>query len=214
VTQQAILPGMLPDLEFGDEFDFWATPRDAIEPIIPVLRDELAGTRGWHVIDPGCGTGAILDTVLSMEADLGVEFRHAHGIEIHAARAAEARERLGSRATIDNIDFTRWSRLPDEAESTPLLVVGNPPYSKAVEFVEHALKLAGAECSDGIVAMLLQLDFATGVERAVRIHDKHRSSLYPLRRRPKFGGPHASGERPFAWFVWNLDDPTSEWRVL
>ena len=83
-----------------------------------------------------------------------------------------------------------------------------------MEFVEQALKIASPR---GIVAFLMQLEFASGVERANRIHDNYKCSCYVLRRRPSFGttGNSSTGQRSNAWFVWDLANmKQTEFRVL
>lgn len=225
---QAVLPGMLPDVEYAGEEDFYETPLDAVAAIIPVLGERMARSERWHLLDPGCGRGAILSGIMGSPL-----IRHLYappakrrndeerapvsavvGVEINRDRMHEAMDLLvterfnWSFTHGDFLEFT-WPELGMPVDDLPLLVAGNPPYSKATEFVEHAVELAAP--SGGIVAQLLQLDFAT---RAKRIHDRWRSGLYPLRRRPSFGGKHSSGERPFSWMIFDLGCPYSDWRCI
>jgi hypothetical protein len=197
-----------PDPTYGDELDFYSTPPWAVEAILPFIP---RGER-WALLEPAAGTGALLDVLIP--ALPGIEA--AWAIELHAARFKEL-DRKHPNVCVLRDDFfaqTTVHRLFQEHPARKLIPL-NPPYSSPYEgigldFVEKSIELAGPE---GFVAALLPLDFATGVERCARIHDKYRGSVYPLRRRPDFGGEF-SGKRPFAWFTFDLAEPKSEWRVI
>ena len=187
---------------FGDELDFYETPEWAIEAVLPLIprhgSDEL--------IEPAAGRGALLGPLvaeLQPRSALAIEMHHGRFAELHAAHSPAVH--------CLRADFLTLEFIPNRSR----LVVMNPPYTQprktiGLEFVEKAISIAGF----GAVVALLPLDFATGVERCERVHDHHACSVYPLRRRPHFGGPH-SGARPFAWFVWDLLNPKRrEWRVI
>ncbi len=221
---QAQLPGM-PAVAYGDENDHWSTPRWAIDAIVPVIARRISRvpTKRWVLLDPGCGRGAIMQGIL--QSPIRPSFHTVMGVELNPEHAGEARAWLaangilrGSVVTEDFIEFSLAAGSGSECEGRPMLVAGNPPYNPeppragAMEFVERSITMASP--TGGIVAMLLQHDFATGVDRSARIHDKWPSGLYPLRRRPEFGPDGGSGKRPFSWFVWDLGQPYSEWRVI
>jgi hypothetical protein len=96
-------------------------------------------------------------------------------------------------------DFLKQMRAPASTE----LILTNPPYRRATEFVEHALTLCPrvimlcrlafleSECRSGI------LD--SGTLAAVHVF---RNRL-PMMHRHGWAGPRASSAMPFAWFVWN-----------
>lgn len=208
MSQNLALPGFEPT-EFGGSDDFWPTPRyavDAIRPHLPLHR------HAWNLIEPAAGRGALLTWLLPHMGELA----SVTAVELHAGRAKEC-HLAHPGVTLCQGDFLEcdvayWRRL----RNGPVLFAMNPPYSEpreniGLEFVQRALEIAQP---DGVVAALLPLDFATGVERCAAIHDRYPGSLYPLRRRPHFGGPHSSGQRPFAWFVWDLEEPDQEWRVI
>lgn len=84
---------------------------------------------------------------------------------------------------------------------TPVCIITNPPYSHATEFVVRALELAESK-----VAMLLPLEFLSGIERFEKVWDSQHftlKSLYVFSRRIKFtdGSPPSS----HGWFVWERD---------
>jgi hypothetical protein len=76
------------------------------------------------------------------------------------------------------------------------VVITNPPYSRALEFVEWSLALE----SQPLVVMLLRLDFLSGASRAAFMRT-HAPDVYVLPNRPQFtatGSDHAD----YAWFTW------------
>jgi len=192
----------------GGAEDWWATPPSAIEPIIPILVNILGGRPQHVVLDPGCGTGNLAEA-----AAVALNPAAVVGFEINRERAIAAQDRLGNTAEIIHGDFLTDKKF---SSSEPVLVFGNPPYSKprpeiGLEFMVRSLELAQPS---GVVALLLPLDYAHGVERCERVFDRFGSgALYPLRRRPSFGNG-TTGKRPVAWFVWDLLCPYSEWRPI
>lgn len=209
-----------PTGSIGDDLDFYETPADAVHAVCDVLPERLR-TGPVHLVDPGCGRGAIF-----LAAAARLTLAHLTAIELHAGRYEEARRRAtalpGNVVHQDFLSAPCARYVADQQRAhrdLPVLVLGNPPYSAprqtiGLEFVEAALRLHGDDDMDRVVAMLLPLDFATGKARCERVHDRYDSSLYPLRRRPYFGGPHSGGQRPYAWFVWDLREPRREWRVI
>lgn len=211
--------------QHGGEIDFWETPHDAVVPILPKLQLPF-GTphEGVTLIDPGAGTGAV-----SIAAVLGgFPVRRIVAVENNPALVDECEARFDAmiphvtttvhRGDWFDFDWLDFGVSLDEVAVEGAVFLGNPPYTKpvrtiGVDFVAHALTLAKA-CR-GVVGMLLPLDFATGKDRTDRIHSRYRTSVYPLRRRPHFGGPHSTGKRPFSWFAWDLGrDSTPTFEVI
>lgn len=196
--------------DWGDELDFYETPRWAAEAILPHIPEREAR---WAILEPAAGRGAILDAL----HDSWIQPCTVAAYELHRERFEELAERHRFIVGCKNADFLAADVRSDFPGlfAGPVLAILNPPYTKprptiGLEFVEKCLELVG---ENGCVAALLPLDFATGVERCERIHDRYAGSVYPLRRRPHFGGPH-SGQRPFAWFVWDRVKPKREWMVI
>lgn len=213
---QSLLPGM-PETDVGGDLDHFQTPAEATQAIIPFLPMRVRAPRSCTLIEPAAGRGAILDVAIP-----AIEPLDWLAYEIDDGRYGDLlfkRTRYPIRGSVFRADFLTsiLADLPGAVKTErPWFFWGNPPYSKATDFVEKCIRLADAPIDrerKGVVAMLLQHDFATGVERCDRIHSKWKSSLYPLKRRPFFGGD-GSGKRPFSWFVFDLADPKSEWRPI
>ena len=194
--------------DIGDELDFWETPPAAVDAVLPLLPPRA---RECVMLEPCAGRGAIVERWMRYSGS-GPE--RVSVFELSAARYDECVRQL------DPARIGRWYQedfLALDVESIratfqpgPVLVLTNPPYSRALDFVKRSLDVAAP---DGIVAMLLQNDFATGVDRCRVVHDRHPSSFHPLRRRPSFGRG-GTGKRPYAWFIWDLACPRWDWRPI
>jgi hypothetical protein len=88
-------------------------------------------------------------------------------------------------------DFFEYSNTVD-------LILTNPPYSLAQEFVVHSLSLAPT------VIMLLRLNFLGAQKRHTFWKENEPTSLFVLSKRPSFtGGGTDSTE--YAWYVWERE---------
>jgi hypothetical protein len=88
------------------------------------------------------------------------------------------------------------------------LIMTNPPYSLAMEFIQRALPL---DAQGGTVALLLRVNFMGGQERAsFRRKCGSKLSLYISPRRPDFTGEGGDATE-YAWFVWDDNPRRIEW---
>lgn len=92
----------------------------------------------------------------------------------------------------EGLDFFDWKSSTD-------LILTNPPFSIAKEFIEHSL----AKCNTCV--MLLRLNYLGSISR----HDwwkKHiPTALFVLSKRPSFTGKGTDATE-YAWFVWDKTD--------
>lgn len=168
--------------------DFYETPAWAIRALGQVLYPKS----GARILDPGCGTGAILRTIGAMWPDarfVGLE-KNDHRYEA-AAASTDLPVLLG--------DFLTCRDRYD-------VIVSNPPYSHALEFVQHALTLAPVVC------MLLRLPWLASQKRA-EWHRDHPSHVCVLPKRPSFTGDGKTDATEYAWFVWGTAD-AGRWTIL
>ncbi len=173
--------------------DFYATPSWCTRAILPVLSRLIGQTfcEPDRIIDPCCGDGAILDVVAEVYP---TAFRC--GVEIDPVRAAKAASRHNVVAA-DALGPLRWTGNGD-------LVLTNPPFSLAMEFVQRAIKEAG---KGGTVAMLLRLPWLASMKRAAWLR-ANTPSVYVLPKRPSFTGNGKSDATDYAWMVWDRRAPT------
>lgn len=165
-------------------FDFYETPTPAVEAILPYLPCAV------DVLDPCAGRGAILSVL--EKRGIGPSVR---GFEIDPSHGPRANVGLRDALALDS-----WGG--------PALVVMNPPFVLALEFVERALVEVRR---GGTVAALLRLGFLESAKR-VAFHGAHPSDVYVLARRPSFTGGRTDNAA-YAWFLWG-PGRGGRWSVL
>lgn len=159
--------------ERGD--DLYETPPCAVRALMSV--EDLAGP----VWEPACGPGSIVG-----------ELRGA-GLHVVATDLVD----YGLENSTPGVDFLMETR-PHGA-----MIVTNPPFKLAHEFVLHALHLCAR------VVMLLRLAFLESEKRRpildggdlARVH-VFRKRL-PMMHRHGWEGTKSSSSMAFAWFVWD-----------
>lgn len=171
-----------------DPLDYYRTPAYAIDAILPHLREP----RVW--LDPGCGDGAIAERVIARwPSARGI------GVELDAARAQAASARL--RCPVWRDDFLRRGALwePDGGVD---LVIGNPPYKQALEFLRRSLELVAP--TRGEVAFLLRVGFLEAERGSERdeLLEEHPPDVYLLAKRPRFRGDGGGDATTYAWCRW------------
>lgn len=174
--------------------DFYSTPPYVTRAILPYL------PRAGHVLDPCAGTGAILSELVTE----GVDPRNLYAIELNEARAAECRSKFVRGCDVVDSLISDWRPRPD-------LVITNPPFKLATEFVRKALE---ESASGATVAMLLRLSFMESMERH-GLHVEHPSDVFVFSRRPVFrtDGGKKTDTTTVAWFVWG-PGRGGRWTVL
>lgn len=164
--------------------DFYTTPPECIRAILPKL--EIPADA--YVLDAGSGDGAIAAVVA--EAYPGAEIV---GVERNPELVEKARGRNLYNAEFVRGNFYRYS----SSLHAPDLVIMNPPFSFARDFVERALAIVKR---GGTVCALLRLGFLSSETRR-EFNRRHPADVYVLTRRPSFTGEGADAT-DYAWFVW------------
>jgi hypothetical protein len=169
------------------ELDRYYTP----DPLAAALVTLLPIRPLSVVIEPSVGGGAWVRAVRAHQPGATIV-----GVDLDpAARGLDL---------VDHAHVGSWPDIADDVVrvavgSRPFWVVGNPPYSEALEHVEAALPHA-----DG-VAFLLRLAFLEGVARFERLwshgHGTRLSDVYVLADRPSFTGS-GTDATAYALFVW------------
>lgn len=179
--------------------DFYATPATAVQALLNMIDTELAHLgRFW--LEPAVGDGAILRAVRDHETrsyptplwDTG---------DIHPLEDPKffiENERAGF------CDFTRGDFLKRETRIDYDVIITNPPFSLAQEFIEHALYLCPNK--DPLVIMLLRLGILESKKRSAWWQDKHPDAVAVLSERPDFTG-EGGDSCAYGWFMWNCPPP-------
>jgi hypothetical protein len=169
--------------------DFYETPAWVTRALVPKLKPLRSRAR---ILEPAAGAGAITGVVRKWAPDSTI---YAVDIDGERLTKAEANVRIES------------SFLDYRASGFDLAIT-NPPFSLALEFIEHAL---GFVHTGGEVAMLLRLNFLGSKKRAP-FWKSHPCDVYVIPKRPSFtGGGTDSCE--YMWAVWG-PGRGSRWKIL
>jgi hypothetical protein len=182
--------------------DFYSTPAWCVRAVLREIPP------GGVILDPCCGSGAILAAISDFK------WGALRGFELDAARAAKALEVVEGGPIHwltpapfhaiecrDALSEDPW--LVDGFEPAPVdsaihwrtararpdIVLTNPPYSLAMPFVLRALREAS------IVVMLLRLNWLASMDR-LSFHRKHPADVFVLPRRPAFVASLSCGALP------------------
>ena len=153
--------------------DFYPTPAWVTRAIVPELRAMASALAPTVFVDPCAGDGAILSVL--REEMRSVPRR---GMEINQDRQALATK---DDLRVELRDAIFWSGSGFSWHAAGGIVVMNPPFSAALEFVTRALQ----EARGGAVVALLRLAFLESQER-VAFHREHPSDVFVLPKRPSF----------------------------
>lgn len=149
--------------------DFYPTPISTIETFLDVF--PLRG--GIEVLEPGAGSGNIIKT-LQKYGDFSID-----AVEIRPEEAQHLQD-LGVNVIIDDFLSMDLGKKYD-------LIIGNPPFNQAIEFVEKCLGLLKP---GGRLIFLLRTAFMESDQRFEfwQQEDHRLAGLYTLHKRPSFTG--------------------------
>lgn len=162
------------------EGDFYRTPDWCTERLLNRWVPTIKGEHPKRILDPAAGDGAILDWLAGTFPKATIE-------------ASDMSPRRGD---IPTRIFPWWR----EPEAVYDLVMTNPPFDQALEFVEQALGLVRP---GGYVVMFLRAAFLASAKRAPFLERSMPERVYFLSERPSFyGGGNDLSD--YAWFVWRV----------
>jgi hypothetical protein len=166
-----------------EENDFYPTPPEAIQAIIK--KENLTNQSVW---EPACGDGAIAFEVLKTNPKL-----------LFCSDIIDrgfSSETCGKEYDFLNLHHSDFD-----------VIITNPPYILANEFVKHAKKLSKKK-----IIFLLKLNFLAGAKRNLEIFSDQTfplSKVYVFKKRLSF---YKNGQKmkntgmiDFAWFVWDRE---------
>lgn len=137
------------------------------------------------VVEPSAGEGHIVAELLR---------------EGYPVQAIELREECRAELLARGVEprIADWFDVCREPWIEHASIVGNPPFSLALEFARSCLA-SGAD----YVALLLRLGFLASQERRPFNLAHPPTMLLPLAKRPSFTGDGATDSQEYAWFVWD-----------
>ena len=165
------------------ESDFYATPYEAIETL---LRNYEVAEYGDAILEPAAGNGIIIKAL----RDAGYKKNFIHAVEIRA----EEKENLN--AVADSVEINSFFDVDPTIHFD--VIIGNPPYSQAQEFIDKSLQLLNP---GGRLIFLLRTNFLESKKRFEWWQDKPPTRLYVLSKRPSFTGK-GTDATSYSWFIW------------
>ena len=153
--------------------DFYATPPEVTVALLDFLYDKGMIEWGDVIWEPACGNGAMAEVMLN---------------KYYAVLGTDLHPQIPGR---DSVDFLTSNRECD-------WIITNPPFSKATEFITHALKV-GKPC-----AFLLKSQFWHAKYRLDLFRENPPAYMLPLTWRPDFlyGAKSGSPTMECLWTVW------------
>jgi len=175
--------------------DFYATPAFCTRAILPRLSPFSTA------LDPCAGEGAILKVL--DDSVLKKRWSKYWGIELDHKRAMQCRQVANGCTHADALTCPNhwWLDVNEPFD----LIITNPPFSLAQEFIEKALASGAKE-----IAFLLRLNFLGSQKRAA-FWKKHPCEIYVLPKRPSFTENGKTDATEFAWYVWRKDSTLCNW---
>jgi predicted RNA methylase len=171
--------------------DFYETPAWAVTGILPKILPPSFDDAVPIVVDAGAGTGAISAVIAAYNPRAEVI-----GVEKDPELVEKARARGLYSAEFIQANFLKW-----EPVVAPTHVIMNPPYSYAMQFVQHAQKIVRR---GGVVTALLRLSFLASKQRR-EFFATHPANVYVLTKRPSFTGK-GTDACDYAWFTWQAGE--------
>ena len=175
-------------------YDFYATPIECVEKL---LENFIIEKPNINILEPSAGNGNIIKVL----KDKGINGN---------ITAVEIREeeynnllKLADKVVID--DFLQWNTNKDYD-----LIIGNPPFSLAREFIEKCFEISNEKTK---IVMLLRTSFLESKSRYNFWQKYPLSGLYVLSKRPSFTGK-GTDATSYAWFIWNKSSDKQEIKVI
>jgi hypothetical protein len=186
----------LQNLPNRKDFDFYPTPQGVCDDALSFLPTDC---NPFSILDPGAGTG-----VWGKAARKRYPSALITGMDIRPE-------------TVRPSSYNFWMHgdflLTDSAPCFDL-VIGNPPYKYAEQFVRHSLNMLE---SGGFLIMLLRLNFLEGRDRGGKLYRKYPPKNVVVRAgRVSFTGDGQANATAYAYFIWQkgwVGKPLLEWSL-
>ena len=163
-------------------FDFYATPLESVFSFLDNFDNISLSDR---ILEPSAGNGNIIRALRSRGYTNRID-----AVEIRPEEWEQLKD-IADEVILD--DFFNY-----EPETLYDVIIGNPPYSLAQEFIDKSLNLLAP---GGLLIFLLRTAFLESEKRFLWWQEHPPSGLYTLHKRPKFTGK-GTDATSYSWFVW------------
>lgn len=167
-------------------YDFYATPPETVRAFLANFDGISSGDR---ILEPSAGNGQIVKVLREGGYDNRID-----AVELRPE------ERGTLEALADNV--TIGSFFDYEPDCGYDVIIGNPPYSLALDFINRSLELLHP---GGLLIFLLRTNFLESEKRFKWWQEHPLSGLYTLHKRPSFTG-RGTDATSYSWFVWERGD--------
>lgn len=174
-------------------YDFYSTP---IESIKTLLNNIDLSNYGNDVLEPSAGNGNICKVFKEYYPDK----------DLTAVELREEEYNNLCRLNIDDVIINSYYNIRDKFD----IIIGNPPYSEAQEFIEHSFELLK---ENGILIFLLRTNFLESKKRYEFWKKYPLSKLYTLSKRPSFTGK-GTDATSYSWFIWDKSTKLQEIKII
>ena len=166
-----------------NEADFYATP---LETVYALLDNYNGITSEDSILEPSAGNGNIIQALRNRG--------YTNFIEAVELREDETSELMKKADKVSICDFLTEYKGTTKYD----VIIGNPPYSLAQEFIDKSLELLAP---GGVLIFLLRTNFLESAKRFAWWQDKLPNGLYTLHKRPSFTGK-GTDATSYSWFIW------------
>lgn len=174
-------------------YDFYATPPETVRAFLANFDGISSGDR---ILEPSAGNGQIVKVLREGGYDNRID-----AVELRPE------ERGALEALADNV--TIGSFFDYEPDCGYDVIIGNPPYSLALDFINKSLELLHP---GGLLIFLLRTNFLESEKRFKWWQEHPLSGLYTLHKRPSFTG-RGTDATSYSWFVWERGGGPAAWVI-
>ena len=174
-------------------YDFYSTPIDCIKTLLDNIDLSKYGN---SVLEPSAGNGNICKVFKEYYPDK----------DLTAVELREEEYNNLCQLNIDDVIIDSFYNIRDKHD----IIIGNPPYSEAQEFIEHSFELLN---ENGILIFLLRTNFLESKKRYEFWKKYPLSKLYTLSKRPSFTGK-GTDATSYSWFIWDKSSNVQEIKVI
>ena len=174
-------------------YDFYSTPIECVKTLLDNIDLYKYGN---SVLEPSAGNGNICKVFKEYYPNK----------DLTAVELREEEYNNLCQLNIDDVIINSYYNIRDEYD----IIIGNPPYSEAQEFIEHSFGLLK---ENGILIFLLRTNFLESKKR-YEFWKKHPlTKLYTLSKRPSFTGK-GTDATSYSWFIWDNSSTVQEIKVI